>query len=133
MSYKRGDIVLAREGNCMSLSTGTELKVANTYNNYNPPYVSAYKIVNGLKQGSNYNCYSNDIVPATKEDRIKLYTELVKSAKEHLTRLEEELKFFKEYDCEEDYVADKIARILSSGGDAKAIAVILKERHTRIL
>ena len=133
MSYKRGDLVIAREGNRMNITPGTDMKVASAYMDASPPYVSAYRITHGVKNGGNYNCYLNEIVPATKEDRVRIYKGLIVIEEEKLKKLKEELDFFEKYDCEEDYVADKIARIMTSGGNKEAISEILKERRTRIL
>jgi hypothetical protein len=53
-----------------------------------------------------------------KEKKIKLAEEMV--------RLDEEILFLEKYECEEDYVADKLHQILKAD-DPEAISKILKE------
>ena len=93
--YKRGDMVLAAEGNGIGVPGGTELKVQTVYNNNSTPYASVYKINrNGTKIGGNYTAYSFDIIPASREERIKLWRARIKDKESEIKKMQQELEFW---------------------------------------
>ena len=103
--------------------TGVILTIVGVYSTY-------YLVKDTL--GRQYHVYfagsPNDVFTlANREDRIKYMKEKVEELEKELESSKKELSVLFEFESDEDYAADKIAKILDSGGNRKVISKILKE------
>ena len=110
-----------------SMDKGTVLEVTNVYPN-EPKYSC-----NRLNSTMTTSINSANIEPLSRKKCIEILTDKEKDLKEELKDVENELKFYRDYESEEDFLAHKIVDILKNKDDVGAIKEILSSRYTRIL
>lgn len=127
---KKGDeIILVSSNNGTQAIEGQILKVVGVFNkNSTNPHatVSVVEQIAGLAGQWTIYLARDEWTFATKEKRVEYWTKKVEALEKQLDEAKDELLFHQKYDCEEEFLADKIEELLAPGKTKKNKVEVLK-------
>ena len=132
--YKKGDkatvvaVPAGKNGAGHGLPIGTEIIVEGNAGGSSLHGFTYYVYkVEGGSPGNGPSIFEYELTPSLREDMIDNLEKAIVDAKAEVGSMEDRLDYLINYESDEDYIAEKIADILASGGNKDSIKKILKE------